>query len=139
MVEDPAFVFGNHSAQFARNKQPQMAIGLCQMNCWSRVPPSTRTLITQDASSSESKFPRLSSGAGRIAALTAAVIMLSSFVILAPKRARADNPVKATYVGVEVCAGCHQTQAERWKMSHHALAMEKATPVVQITMTLTQT
>ena len=26
------------------------------------------------------------------------------------------------------CAGCHQTQAERWKTSHHALAMEKATP-----------
>ena len=43
-------------------------------------------------------------------------------------RAQADDPVKATYVGVEVCAGCHQAQAERWKTSHHALAMEKATP-----------
>ena len=54
--------------------------------------------------------------------------MLSGFMILAPNRAQADDPVKATYVGVEVCAGCHQTQAERWKTSHHALAMEKATP-----------
>jgi Cytochrome c554 and c-prime len=53
--------------------------------------------------------------------------MLSSSVILAPKRALADDAAKANYVGVEVCAGCHQTQAERWKTSHHALAMEKAT------------
>ena len=52
--------------------------------------------------------------------------MLSS--LLEPTRAQADDAVKATYVGVEVCAGCHQTQAERWKTSHHALAMEKATP-----------
>ncbi len=40
--------------------------------------------------------------------------------------AQADGAAK--YVGVEVCAGCHQPQAERWKTSHHALAMEKATP-----------
>ncbi len=59
--------------------------------------------------------------------MTAAII-LSSLVMLAPKLARADDAVKASYVGVEVCAGCHQTQAERWKTSHHALAMEKATP-----------
>jgi Flp pilus assembly protein TadD len=63
-----------------------------------------------------------------MAALTAAVVMLLGVVILSPKRAQADDAVKATYVGVEVCAGCHQTEAERWKTSHHALAMEKATP-----------
>ena len=88
---------------------------------------SARTPITQDASVSGPKFARLSSSTRRIAALTAAIVVLSSFVILAPKRAQADDPVKATYVGVEVCAGCHQMQAERWKTSHHALAMEKAT------------
>ena len=60
--------------------------------------------------------------------MTAAIIMLSSFVIMAPQHAQADDAVKASYVGAEVCAGCHQTQAERWKTSHHALAMEKATP-----------
>jgi len=49
-------------------------------------------------------------------------------VTLTPKRAQADDAARPTYVGVEVCAGCHQTQAERWKTSHHALAMEKATP-----------
>ena len=97
------------------------------MNCFSRVPPSTRTLITQDASSRDSKFALLSSGGRRLAALTAAIVMLSSSVILAPRRAQADDVAKANYVGVEVCAGCHQTQAERWKTSHHALAMEKAT------------
>ena len=40
--------------------------------------------------------------------------------------AQTDSP--AIYVGVEVCAGCHQAEAELWKYSHHALAMEKATP-----------
>jgi predicted CXXCH cytochrome family protein len=63
----------------------------------------------------------------RKAAQTAVIIMLSGFMIVTPKDARADDAVKAAYVGVEVCAGCHQTQAERWKTSHHALAMEKAT------------
>jgi hypothetical protein len=95
------------------------------MNCWSRVPPPTRTLITQDASLGDRTFATLSSGARRLAVLTAAVVMLSSLVILAPKRAQAADDA-AKYVGVEVCAGCHQTQAERWKTSHHALAMEKA-------------
>jgi hypothetical protein len=63
-----------------------------------------------------------------MAALAAAMVMLSSIVTVAPKLAQADDSVKATYVGVEVCAGCHQMQADRWKTSHHALAMEKATP-----------
>jgi predicted CXXCH cytochrome family protein len=81
-----------------------------------------------DTSLIDRKFTPLSRGARRIAALTAAIAMLSGFMILAPKRAQADDPVKATYVGVEVCAGCHQAQAERWKTSHHALAMERATP-----------
>ena len=68
------------------------------------------------------------SSPSRIAALAAAMIMLSVLVILTPKLAQADDTaVKATYVGVEVCAGCHQTQAERSKTSHHALAMQKAT------------
>ena len=44
----------------------------------------------------------------------------------APARAQIDSVAK--YVGAEVCAECHQTQAEHWKKSHHALAMQKATP-----------
>jgi hypothetical protein len=32
----------------------------------------------------------------------------------------------ATFVGAESCAGCHAPETERWKTSHHALAMQKA-------------
>ena len=46
--------------------------------------------------------------------------------ILALDCAQAADAAK--YVGVEVCTGCHQTEAERWRTSHHAMAMEKATP-----------
>ena len=88
----------------------------------------TQTLNGQNASLSDRKFGPLSVRVRRMAAQVAAIVMLLSFLILAPKPAQADDSVKATYVGVEVCAGCHQTQAERWKTSHHALAMEKATP-----------
>jgi hypothetical protein len=33
----------------------------------------------------------------------------------------------ATFVGSEACAGCHQTQAERWRGSQHKHAMAHAT------------
>jgi tetratricopeptide (TPR) repeat protein len=39
--------------------------------------------------------------------------------------AYAEGP--ASYVGARVCAGCHMPEAERWKGSHHALAMQPAT------------
>jgi hypothetical protein len=39
--------------------------------------------------------------------------------------AKADAP--AAFVGAEACVGCHATEAERWKASNHALAMQKAT------------
>lgn len=34
----------------------------------------------------------------------------------------------ASYVGGATCAGCHAEQAELWSHSHHALAMQAATP-----------
>ena len=40
-----------------------------------------------------------------------------------PAYAQANDGAK--YGGVKVCAGCHQTQAQRWETSHHALAMEQ--------------
>ena len=52
------------------------------------------------------------------------IVYLACLTLVAPTRA--DEA--AQYVGVEVCAGCHETQAEQWKKSHHALAMENATP-----------
>ncbi|MEE9278698.1 MAG: hypothetical protein V3V67_00855, partial [Myxococcota bacterium] len=36
------------------------------------------------------------------------------------------EPVAATYVGGEVCAGCHADQARLWRGSHHDLAMQEA-------------
>jgi Tfp pilus assembly protein PilF len=39
---------------------------------------------------------------------------------------RADEP--ASFVGGQVCAGCHAAETARWAGSHHALAMQKATP-----------
>ncbi len=41
------------------------------------------------------------------------------------RAARADEP--ASYAGGQVCWECHAAQAERWKGSHHALAMQMAT------------
>jgi predicted CXXCH cytochrome family protein len=66
------------------------------------------------------KYPTLA------AAATAVITLL--FVCLMPVSARAQIDGDAKYVGVEVCASCHQTEMERWKKSHHAFAMEKATP-----------
>src|SRR5580704_2653092 len=33
----------------------------------------------------------------------------------------------ATFEGSESCAGCHQAEAQLWRSSHHALAMQHAT------------
>lgn len=41
-----------------------------------------------------------------------------------PGRAAA---ARATFVGREACAGCHAEQFERWRGSHHDLAMQEAT------------
>lgn len=34
----------------------------------------------------------------------------------------------ASFVGAKVCAGCHVAQTEAWASSHHAKAMQEATP-----------
>jgi Cytochrome c554 and c-prime len=38
----------------------------------------------------------------------------------------ANGDEAASYVGGEACSGCHAPQAQLWKGSHHALAMQKA-------------
>ncbi len=48
-----------------------------------------------------------------------------------PAAANAPAPAaseKAAYIGAETCAGCHQTQTELWRGSHHDLAMQVANP-----------
>jgi Flp pilus assembly protein TadD len=42
-------------------------------------------------------------------------------------KAEPQTDAPATFVGAQACAGCHAPEADRWKNSHHALAMQKAT------------
>jgi cytochrome c553 len=55
------------------------------------------------------------------------LIAIASILASSPAAtARADEP--ASFVGAQVCAGCHAAEAKHWAGSHHALAMQKATP-----------
>src|SRR5271165_4482960 len=54
----------------------------------------------------------------------ATIFLLALSLAAVASGAHADEP--ATYVGGQVCSGCHAIEAERWKGSHHALAMQKA-------------
>jgi predicted CXXCH cytochrome family protein len=47
-------------------------------------------------------------------------------VSLTGRPAAADPAPAVTYVGEAVCAGCHAKEAEAWRGSHHALAMQVA-------------
>jgi hypothetical protein len=58
----------------------------------------------------------------RLTAIGIAVALTSGWLA---SEAGADEP--ASYVGGQICSGCHATQAELWKQSHHALAMQEAT------------
>src|SRR4051812_47960095 len=59
----------------------------------------------------------------RCAAL--AVLLPAGAALMLRQHAIADEP--AMFVGSQVCAGCHAAQAESWKGSHHALAVQQAT------------
>ena len=55
----------------------------------------------------------------------ATIFLLALSLAYVAPGAHADGP--ASYVGGEVCSGCHAAQAQSWKGSHHAMAMLKAT------------
>src|SRR3984893_215116 len=55
----------------------------------------------------------------------ATIVLLALASVCAKSNAYADEP--ASYVGGQVCAGCHTVETAPWKGSHHALAMQKAT------------
>ena len=57
----------------------------------------------------------------RLIAIVVAVGLAAACLL---RGALADEP--ASYVGGQVCAGCHTVQFDAWKGSHHALAMQKA-------------
>ena len=52
--------------------------------------------------------------------------MLALCLVCATSYARADEA--ARFVGAQACAGCHAAQLDAWRGSHHALAMQMATP-----------
>ena len=54
----------------------------------------------------------------------ATIVLLALASVCAKSNAYADEP--ASYVGGQVCAGCHTVETAPWKGSHHALAMQKA-------------
>lgn len=55
--------------------------------------------------------------------------LLCSALLAAPVFAQDPaNPAEATFVGAAACAGCHADQTQSWAGSHHAQAMQKATP-----------
>ena len=56
---------------------------------------------------------------------TVTIVMFALATACTTPNAYADEP--ASYVGGQVCSDCHAVEAERWKGSHHALAMQKAT------------
>jgi predicted CXXCH cytochrome family protein len=85
-----------------------------------------QTQIVQHSSSHNSDLSFLSASTSWMALATAAILGFSTCLMPVPAGAQTDSAAK--YVGVQVCAGCHQTQAERWKTSHHSLAMELVTP-----------
>ena len=55
----------------------------------------------------------------------ATIVVLALGLVSLSSGAPADEP--AAYVGGQVCSECHAAQAEMWRGSHHALAMQKAT------------
>ena len=63
---------------------------------------------------------------GLIVAATTVVVLSSASLALHSAGAQSNGVAK--YVGAEACATCHKAQAADWRTSHHALAMQKATP-----------
>jgi Tfp pilus assembly protein PilF len=57
----------------------------------------------------------------------AMIVLVSTCGMLATVTLQGRADEGAGFVGGQVCAGCHSTEAERWAGSHHALAMQKAT------------
>jgi tetratricopeptide (TPR) repeat protein len=55
-------------------------------------------------------------------AATAAIALTLCYIT---SHVLADEPAK--FVGGQVCSECHSAETERWRGSHHALAMQKAT------------
>ncbi len=62
-------------------------------------------------------------------AIAASALLFASAFRSAPADAAdaAPEAVLASFVGAETCASCHKPEANAWRGSHHALAMQHAT------------
>ncbi|HUZ91975.1 MAG TPA: multiheme c-type cytochrome, partial [Methylocella sp.] len=58
--------------------------------------------------------------------IIAGIICVAIVSFAHPANAEAQIDTPADFVGAAACAGCHMAETERWKTSHHALAMQKA-------------
>src|SRR5208282_2294169 len=63
----------------------------------------------------------------RFQAVFATVVAAAGLLSVHSAKAEPQTDAPATFVGAQACAGCHAPEADRWKNSHHALAMQKAT------------
>jgi len=57
-----------------------------------------------------------------------AIMLVALVSLLSIHIAQAEGPTDtpAAFAGATACAGCHAAETEAWKISHHALAMQKA-------------
>jgi tetratricopeptide (TPR) repeat protein len=63
----------------------------------------------------------------RFQAVFAIVVAAADLLSVLSAKAEPQTDAPATFVGAQACAGCHAQEADRWRNSHHALAMQKAT------------
>jgi tetratricopeptide (TPR) repeat protein/cytochrome c553 len=62
----------------------------------------------------------------RCPAVIAIVMALAGLLCFHFAKAEASTDTPALFAGAAACATCHAPEAERWKTSHHGLAMQKA-------------
>ena len=62
----------------------------------------------------------------RFPAVIAIVLAFAELMSFHSAIADAQTDTSAKFVGAAACTGCHVPETERWKTSHHALAMQKA-------------
>ena len=63
----------------------------------------------------------------RCPAVIAIVMALAASLCFHAANAAGQTDAPPTFVEAAACAGCHAAETQRWKTSHHALAMQKAT------------
>ena len=62
----------------------------------------------------------------RCPAVIAIVMALAASLCFHAANAAGQTDAPPTFVEAAACAGCHAAETQRWKTSHHAIAMQKA-------------